>query len=192
MSPSRPRTVVDKISGVSGPTAIQVDWRKWMDTPYRTTPMQLVTEDEHGTWLRAPRGAAATYASSGPAPLPVNFISLIPDGAQWWIATWMSGNEQIDIDLYVDIVHPPTWSPDGRSVRVIDLDLDVIVRRDATVFLDDEDEFEEHSISLGYPTDVITKARETARRTLAAIEAHEPPFDGAHLRIAEEFGLPVD
>lgn len=88
------------------------DWRKWRETPYRTMPMYRLGESDNGTWLFAPRGTAATSARHGVSPLPVSFLTLVPNGERWWIATWMRGNDEVDIDLYVDIVHPPTW---GRT-----------------------------------------------------------------------------
>src|SRR5687768_5269815 len=119
--------------------------------------MSRLGEDEQGTWLFAPRGAAANYAADGPKPLPVSFLTLLPRGEQWWIATWMRDNPEIDIDLYVDIVHPPEWLDDAR-LRIVDLDLDVIRRRSGHVLLDDEDEFERHSTTLAYPAEVVRMA----------------------------------
>lgn len=136
--------------------------------------MRRLGEDEQGTWLFAPRGAAASYAVDGPKPLPVTFLTLLPRGEEWWIATWMRDNPEIDIDLYVDIVHPPRWR-DG-VLRVIDLDLDVIRRRSGHVLLDDEDEFELHAVALDYPAEVVAMARTTADATLSAVAAGTPPF----------------
>lgn len=50
---------------------------------------------------------------------------------------------------YVDMTSRPAW--DGPTVRAVDLDLDVIEALDRTVFVDDEDEFEEHRVAYGYP-----------------------------------------
>jgi len=101
------------------------DWLKWPDTPYRSMPMIRLGQDDHGTWLFAPRGTAASYAGHEPTPLPVSFLTLLPRSERWWIATWISGNDEIDIDLYVDIVHPPKWIGDA-CLRTVDLDLDAI------------------------------------------------------------------
>jgi hypothetical protein len=159
------------------PTGDEVvfDWLKWPDTPYRNTPMIRLGQDEHGTWLFAPLGAAATYAGHGPTPLPVSFLTLLPRGEKWWIATWMRDNEGVDIDLYVDIVQPPRW--DGPAcIRVVDLDLDVIRRRGGAVVLDDEDEFELHTATLRYPPDVVDGARAAADAVFAAVTDGTPPF----------------
>lgn len=155
-----------------------VEWLKWPRTPYRSTPMTRLGDDEHGTWLFAPLGAAASYAGRGAAPLPVNFLTVVPDGDAGWIATWMWGNADVDIDLYVDIVHAPSWTSPGR-LEVVDLDLDVIRLRDGTVFLDDEDEFAANATALGYPADVVAGARAAADHALAAVAARTPPFGEA-------------
>lgn len=151
------------------------DWRKWPDTPYRSTPMIRLGEDEHGTWLFAPRGAAASYAVHGPTPLPVSFLTLVPVGATCWMATWMRDNDEIDIDLYVDIVQAPQWTGSGQ-LRIVDLDLDVIRRRSGVVVLDDEDELEEHAVTLGYPPELVHQARTTAAAVLTAVTDGTPPF----------------
>jgi hypothetical protein len=155
------------------------DWRKWPDSPYRATPMSYLGEDDEGIWLYAPRGAAASYAADGVRPLPVSFLTLVPRGGQWWMATWMRDNPEIDIDVYVDIVQPPAWTDDGACLRIVDLDLDVIRRRSGEVLLDDEDEFEEHSVSLAYPSKVVQAARAAADAALAAVRSATPPFADA-------------
>jgi protein associated with RNAse G/E len=59
-------------------------------------------------------------------------------------------------------------------VTMIDLDLDVIKRRDGTVFIDDEDEFAEHQVKYAYPADVIATARQTCDWLVQAVSTEEP------------------
>jgi uncharacterized protein len=143
--------------------------------------MRRLGSDELGTWLFAPKGAAASYARTGPAPLPVHFLTLVPHGGTWWVATWMWGNPAVDIDVYVDVVHPPVWESASR-LRVVDLDLDVIRRRDGTVHLDDEDEFAENCVSRRYPDGVVATARATGEELRRAVARREPPFDAGPRR----------
>lgn len=105
----------------------------------------------------------------------MNFLTLLPRDEQWWMCTWMWGNLDIDIELYVDIVHPPTWTSDSW-LQVIDLDLDVIRYRNGRVVLDDEDEFAEHAVTLGYPPSVSASARSAATDLVAAVAEQKPPF----------------
>jgi protein associated with RNAse G/E len=76
---------------------------------------------------------------------------------------------------------PAEWVSSSH-VTTVDLDLDVIRLRDGTVFLDDEDEFAEHQISLGYPKDVIEKALETSRWLMKAVAERREPFGDAGMR----------
>lgn len=156
-------------------TDISVEWMKWPATPYRVTPMTRLGSDDLGTWLFAPKGAAASYVASGSDPLPVNFLTLVPAGDQWWMATWMWGSPTRDIELYVDIVHPPAWVSE-TCLRVVDLDLDVIRYRDGSVVIDDEDEFEKHRVSLSYPDQIVSSARSTSKQVVVSVAAGESPF----------------
>ena len=81
---------------------------------------------------------------------------------------------------YVDITTPPSWSRDDERgldvVAMVDLDLDVVLRVDGELLIDDEDEFEEHRQSLGYPKDVVAVAESTTAAVFASIAAGDEPF----------------
>ena len=166
---------------------VTVEWLKWPSEPYRTTPMRRLGTDEHGTWLYAPRGTAASYTRTGPAPLPVHFLTLVPTSAQGWVATWMWGNPTIDIDVYVDIVHQPTWLS-ASVLRVVDMDLDVIRRTSGHVFLDDEDEFNQHMVSREYPAALVHAARASADALVERVAQRQCPFGGESLRWLDVVG----
>jgi protein associated with RNAse G/E len=80
--------------------------------------------------------------------------------------------------VYVDMTTPPSW--DGPVVRAVDLDLDVIRMRNGWVVVDDEDEFAEHRVELGYPDEIVALAEASRDLVHAAILDEEPPFDGSH------------
>ena len=65
-----------------------------------------------------------------------------------WAASYYDSAEQ-PISVYVDMTTPAVW--DGSQVTMVDLDLDVVLGRDGELLLDDEDEFDEHRVTLGYP-----------------------------------------
>jgi protein associated with RNAse G/E len=67
-------------------------------------------------------------------------------------------------------------------VRAVDLDLDVIRLQDGHVFVDDEDEFDEHRLAYGYPPDVVALAELTRDRVHAMILGEVAPYDGTHRR----------
>lgn len=59
---------------------------------------------------------------------------------------------------------------------MVDLDLDVVLTREGRLFVDDEDEFAEHQVLLGYPAEVIALAEQWRDTILAAVAAGEEPF----------------
>lgn len=95
----------------------------------------------------------------------------------WWLATFYDDDARRPVDTYVDITTPPIWTDD--AVTCVDLDLDVVRRIDATVFIDDEDEFAEHQHTLGYPTEVIDRARASAATVVRGVKADQTPFNRA-------------
>jgi len=61
------------------------------------------------------------------------------------------------------------------------VDLDVIRGWTGRVWVDDEDEFAEHRVSLSYPHEIVSMAVASRDRVHAAILDEDPPFDGHHL-----------
>ena len=78
------------------------------------------------------------------------------------------------------------WSEDESEVRCVDLDLDVIREPDGRIWIDDEDEFELHQITLDYPADVIDAAARSCQDVFDAMTAGEAPFDGSAYRWIEK------
>jgi protein associated with RNAse G/E len=76
---------------------------------------------------------------------------------------------------YVNIGTPVQF--DGEAFHYIDLDLDVIWWTDQTPQVVDEDEFLDHSVRMGYPAEVIERARAAVDEVLSMIEARAFPFD---------------
>ena len=83
--------------------------------------------------------------------------------------------------MYVDTTTRPTWSriDTGWQVTMIDLDLDVVQRRNGFTYVDDEDEFLEHQKEFGYPPEVVAAAESDTRAVFAALRDAQAPFDGS-------------
>ena len=96
-----------------------------------------------------------------------------PDAERGWLTTFHGAGGPLSV--YVDIVAPPTWS--GPTHDRLDLDLDVVRELDGRVWVDDEDEFAEHQVSLGYPAEVIAAARASCDRLVALVGGGHPPYD---------------
>ena len=78
---------------------------------------------------------------------------------------------------YVNVATPATW--DDGTLRFVDLDLDVIWRRDGTLILDDEDEFELHIERFQYPPELIAEAWRSRDEVCSLIAQGTYPFDGS-------------
>jgi uncharacterized protein len=162
---------------------VRVEMQKWGERPHWEFDAFWLGSDEHGEWVGIPAGTPMSRPGLDLA-LENDQVGLVPHPDlrgedRWWIATF-HGVPHPRVLVYVDIATPPRW--DGPVVRTVDLDLDVIRPADGEVFVDDEDEFAEHQVSLGYPGDVIASAVRSAEQVLAAVAARHPPYDGSHDR----------
>jgi hypothetical protein len=154
---------------------------KWGERPHWELDAVYLGSDEHGQWLGAPAGTlnarpGARFVSE------VDSVSLVPavgdDRLATHIATFHSPG--IWCDLYVDITTPASW--DGAALRAVDLDLDVIRGDTGRVWVDDEDEFAEHRVSLGYPDALVAAALASCAEVQAAVVAGRAPYDGSAQR----------
>lgn len=176
------------------PRHVRIQMTKWGDRPHWRFDGTWLGEDEHGQWIGFPAG---THHSRPGMEVEsrVDSVTLAPhDG--WFMATFQAPGNWCEV--YVDIATPPVW--DGDVVTSTDLDLDVVrlapVRIEewtppgitapgGGVWLDDEDEFEEHRVEYGYPQDVVDAARASAEALMSAVRAGETPYDGSHRRWLE-------
>ncbi len=155
---------------------------KWGDRPHWAFDARWLGSDEHGDWVGLPTGTefdrpGAHFVSRSDQV----GLTAPPDAAEderWWAATFHAPGGSVR--TYVDMVTPPVW--DGRTLRMVDLDLDVVLGLDGRVWVDDEDEFARHRIELGYPSEVVQAARRSCDRVEAAMTAGHPPYDGSHER----------
>lgn len=151
---------------------VTVQYYKYPRTLHWRHQLVRLGEDDHGVWLGGPAGTVEQRGMEEPMPIGHPFVQLVPEGT-WWSAFFFHAGRA---EIYVDVVTSAIW-PSPERVEMIDLDLDVIRLRDGTVFVDDEDEFEEHRVSLGYPPKMADTARSTAARLVLDLEAERPPFD---------------
>jgi protein associated with RNAse G/E len=152
--------------------------RKWGDRPHWEHDAVRLGEDEHGTWLGAPAGTmvsrpGVTYPSRYPS------VRLVPRD-EWFLATFYADEPRPLpngwVEVYVDIATVAHWSE--GAVTAVDLDLDVIRGRTGRVWVDDEDEFADHQVRLGYPDEVVRAAVESCAAVHAAVVARRAPYDG--------------
>lgn len=166
---------------------------KFDGSPHWVVPGFYLGQDEFGHWLHQPAGSLV--ARPGTAHLAAtNALCLIPHRGDW-IATMYSDAAE-DFDVYIDLSSNVGWlqmKRDAWEINSIDLDLDVIRSRSKGTFLDDEDEFAEHALSMGYPQKLQDSVRDTSEQLLESVAENSPPFNHAHREswLAKVAGLPT-
>ncbi|MFC0533582.1 DUF402 domain-containing protein [Phytohabitans kaempferiae] len=154
---------------------VRVVYRKYDGAAHRDYPARRLAEDDLGTWLGVSAGTRSVYHGR-PSVERIPFVVLVPHDA-WW--TGMFNPPPRTSEVYCDITTPARWEDD--TVRIIDLDLDVVRRRaTGAVELRDEDEFAEHRERFGYPDDVIEPAQAAAGWLLGALGDGTEPFASAY------------
>jgi uncharacterized protein len=153
--------------------AVEMRFTKWGGKLHWHYPVVPLGRDRHGWWLGGPEGSFFQRGEEPPIPRPQDYVMLVPADGDW-IATWLATG---DDEIYVDVTTRPVTS--DSLIEAVDLDLDVIRRRNGRVDLVDEDEFAEHQVLLGYPPEVIARAEATADDLLARLTAGAEPFGRA-------------
>ncbi|RYI98750.1 MAG: DUF402 domain-containing protein, partial [Actinomycetales bacterium] len=104
-------------------------------------------------------------------------VVLLPHD-DWWVATIYGTDPERPMDVYVDMTTPCVWADDESTVTCVDLDLDVVQGVDGEIWIDDEDEFAEHQVALGYPPEVVRGAEASCAEVFSALTAKAGAFDG--------------
>jgi uncharacterized protein len=156
---------------------VRVECRKWPDDPHWEFDGVRLGVDGHGTWIGIAEGTLLASPSRA-FHAAADHVTLVPHDA-WWLATFYGSDPRRPFDVYVDVATPAVWHGD-QLVRAVDLDLDVIRGTTGRVWVDDEDEFADHRVRLGYPREVVDAALASSEHLLGEVASARPPFDGAH------------
>lgn len=156
---------------------VTVRYTKWDGTRHWTYPATYLGDDEFGRWVGCPVGTTVdkperTFVS------PIPFAVVFPPAGRWTPCFNADDPTVTSTAIYTDITNRPQWSvgPDGWSVTMVDLDLDVLKRRDGSVVVDDEDEFADHQVAMDYPPDVVARARVDCANVFMAMERGDEPY----------------
>lgn len=158
---------------------VEVRFDKWGGAPHWAFDLVYLGVDEFGHWAAGPAGL--------PMARPGFSTTADTDGVQCfahrsgYVATVNAdAGDPHAVEIYVDISTPPSWCRDPDTglaqVRMIDLDLDVVRRFDGTLFIDDEDEFAEHQVSLRYPPAVVAAAQRDCGAVFDAVRRDAGPY----------------
>lgn len=153
--------------------------RKYDGGAHWVVPGRYLGADEHGHWVfqRAnefiSRPEAAFYTES-------DAILLIPHTGDW-VATFYDDAHPAGVELYIDLAIDLAWHrirPSVIEFHMIDMDLDVIRSKSRGLFVDDEDEFAEHSVKFSYPEELRARMLAACQDLTEAVAAGHAPFDG--------------
>lgn len=163
-----------------GVDRVRVEFGKWGGLPHWEFDALRLGADEHGTWLGVPPGTTMTrpgavFRNSVPQ------VVLVPDAA--YVASFYAPGDagSSPCEVYVDISTVPVL--DGAVVSTVDLDLDVVRGWSGRVWVDDEDEFADHRVRLGYPPEVVDLAVRSCAEVVRAVETARTPFEGSTARL---------
>lgn len=152
--------------------------------PHWVVPGTYLGADDAGHWIFQPAGAfvarpgAAFYADS-------DAVCLIPHRGPGevttdeWVATFYDAGHPGDFRVYIDVSTAIGWrplAPYGWEAHSVDMDLDVVRSTTRGVYLDDEDEFDEHRLTYGYPAELASRLRAGADELLAAVAGRHGVF----------------
>jgi hypothetical protein len=155
---------------------VRVVYRKYDGGEHRDYPARRLAKDATGTWLGIPAGTASIYHGR-PSVEKIPFVLLVPHD-RWWTA--MFNPPPRTSEVYCDIASPARWNG-GNTVRLVDLDLDVVRRRSSgRVELLDEHEFADHRVRFGYPEELVAAARAAAGWLVEALSDGTEPFASAY------------
>jgi protein associated with RNAse G/E len=165
----RTAVVTGSTGTVTGMRNVRVVYRKYDGSLHWHQWMRYLDEDQYGLWLGVPAGSVSQRGEEPEVVVSQAFVLLLPR-TDWWTATF--NDEPQATEIYCDITTPVEVG--AELVTMIDLDLDVVRRRDGTLYVDDEDEFAEHQVRYGYPDEVIQAARASCDQLVTAVVTEEP------------------
>lgn len=165
-------------------------WRKWDGSTHWRHECVYLGSDEWGDWLGQPAG----WRSDRPGKsltVTGSSVTLVPamqDGVGFAhsgvtspdFAVTVNRNHPKGMRIYIDLGWDIQWSADGSRATGIDMDLDVVrVDGPSGTWVDDRDEWAEHSAAFGYPAEVMEQLEALALDLEDRVRAQRAPFDDA-------------
>jgi hypothetical protein len=153
-------------------TPVRGRYTKWGGRRHHGAELVYLGADEHGDWLGDPVGNAWSGGPASFTSVTDNVLVVPRDRAH--TAMFYEPHPEQEFELYVDITTVPRW--EGLVATAVDLDLDVIRLFDGSWFVDDEEEFAEHRVALGYPAEVVLAAESECARVVDEIRSGAAHF----------------
>ena len=154
-------------------TPLLFRWRKWDGGTHWVHECVYLGSDEWGDWVGQRVGDRSVRPGRDIVTEYPDVTLIPPDGD--WVLTRNSPPHRTRI--YIDIAWDVSWE-DGAPVG-IDMDLDVVERVGAEVYIEDRDEWDEHRVRYGYPLELVDRLEQVAVDLESRVRAGDPPFDDA-------------
>jgi hypothetical protein len=130
-------------------------------------------EDEFGVWCAVPAGSRRWKGEAPHHPTGSDAVFCAPREGWWHLHYSGAGGDTYS--HFVDIATTPLWVTSSRY-EMVDLDLDVAIRHDGSIVIEDEDEFEVHQVIYGYTPEMVSRALDETRWVVGALESRSEPF----------------
>lgn len=155
-----------------------MQWRKWDGSPHWRHECLYLGADEWGDWVGQPVGWPSERPGAAMLTESPN-VTLVPRDATDYALT-VNRDHPRGLRIYIDLGWDVRWSDEPLLATGIDMDLDVVRRTDERgLYIDDRDEWAEHSIRYGYPADVMEHLERRALELEQQVGARQAPFDDA-------------
>lgn len=154
-----------------------MQWRKWDGSPHWRHECVYLGADEWGDWIGQPTGWHSARPGAAFDADAAN-ITLIPASGDH--ALTVNRDHPRALRVYIDLGWDIRWNDADPLVTGIDMDLDVVRRTDAHgTYVDDRDEWAEHSVRYGYPADVMAHLEALTLDLESRVRTQVAPFDDA-------------
>jgi protein associated with RNAse G/E len=152
-------------------TRLMFRWRKWDGGPHWVHECVYLGRDQWGDWFGQLPGWHSSRPGRDFVPEHPNVTLIDPNGEYAYTHNAPPHRTRVYIDLGWDI----HWQ--GAEPSGIDMDLDVVDRADAGVYVDDRDEWDEHRVAYGYPGEIVERLEALALDLEEQVRARTAPFD---------------
>lgn len=158
-------------------TEMIFQWRKWDGTEHWRHESLYLGADEWGDWIGQPVGWRSTRPGAGFVAEGPN-VTLVPPSGDF--ALTVNRDHPKCMRIYIDLGWDVHWTENPLLATGIDMDLDVVrVEGERGTWVDDRDEWAEHSVKYGYPAEIVTHLERLALDFEEHVRAQHPPFDDA-------------
>ncbi|MFS0895473.1 hypothetical protein [Microbacterium sp. 179-I 3D3 NHS] len=152
-------------------------WRKWDGSPHWRHECVYLGADEWGDWLGQPVGWHSSRPGREFTAEAAN-VTLVPRRTDF--ALTVNRDHPNGMRIYIDLGWEVRWSSDPLLATGVDMDLDVVrVEGDRGTWVDDRDEWAEHSVRYGYPPEVMAHLEALALDLEERVRTRVAPFDDA-------------